>query len=225
MSAPRSSSRGSTIRRSSNGSWADRTFADAGRVARSRAVRGSRARLDDAHRRARRRRLGVLGDLLGRARRRASIVPGTGIHLNNMLGEQDLNPLGFHRHPPGRRMPSMMSPTIVLRDGSPELAARQRRLQPDPLGDPADDRALRRRRYAAPRTRSTRRACTTRTGSSTPSRGSRSRRSSAPGWTVSRFRDRNLFFGGAQAVMRGDAAAFSGGGDPRRGGAAVVVVS
>ena len=28
------------------------------------------------------------------------IVPGTGIHLNNMLGEQDLNPLGFHRHDP-----------------------------------------------------------------------------------------------------------------------------
>jgi gamma-glutamyltranspeptidase/glutathione hydrolase len=42
------------------------------------------------------------------------IVPGTGIHLNNILGEQDLNPLGFHRHPPGRRLPSMVSPTIVL---------------------------------------------------------------------------------------------------------------
>ena len=49
------------------------------------------------------------------------VVPGTGVHLNNMLGEQDLNPLGFHRHPPGRRMPSMMAPTIVLRDGRPEL--------------------------------------------------------------------------------------------------------
>src|SRR5204863_8185422 len=49
------------------------------------------------------------------------IVPGTGIHLNNMLGEQDLNPLGFHRHPPGRRLPSMMAPTTVLRDGAPEL--------------------------------------------------------------------------------------------------------
>ena len=48
-------------------------------------------------------------------------MPGTGVHLNNMLGEQDLNPLGFHRHPPGRRMPSMMSPTAVLRDGAPEL--------------------------------------------------------------------------------------------------------
>src|SRR5919202_2638712 len=29
------------------------------------------------------------------------IVPGTGLHLNNMLGEEDLNPLGFHRHEPG----------------------------------------------------------------------------------------------------------------------------
>ena len=24
------------------------------------------------------------------------IIPGTGVILNNMLGEQDLNPLGFH---------------------------------------------------------------------------------------------------------------------------------
>ena len=49
------------------------------------------------------------------------IVPGTGVHVNNMLGEQDLNPLGFHRYPPGRGLPSMMSPTVVL-DGD-ELVA------------------------------------------------------------------------------------------------------
>ena len=42
------------------------------------------------------------------------VVPGTGIHLNNVMGEQDLNPLGFHRHPAGRRMPSMMAPTVVM---------------------------------------------------------------------------------------------------------------
>ncbi|HTR73474.1 MAG TPA: gamma-glutamyltransferase [Solirubrobacteraceae bacterium] len=42
------------------------------------------------------------------------VVPGTGIHVNNVMGEQDLNPLGFHRHPAGIRMPSMMAPTIVL---------------------------------------------------------------------------------------------------------------
>src|SRR4029077_6014537 len=49
------------------------------------------------------------------------VVPGTGIHVNNVMGEEDLNPLGFHRHPAGRRMPSMMAPSIVLRDGEVEL--------------------------------------------------------------------------------------------------------
>ncbi len=44
-------------------------------------------------------------------------VDGTGIQLNNMLGEEDLNPLGFHSTVAGRRMPSMMSPTVALRDG------------------------------------------------------------------------------------------------------------
>src|SRR3989440_4813988 len=50
------------------------------------------------------------------------IVPGTGVHLNNMLGEADLNPHGYHRHTPGHRIPSMMAPTVVLRDGQPEGA-------------------------------------------------------------------------------------------------------
>ena len=45
------------------------------------------------------------------------LVPGTGVILNNMLGEEDLNPGGFHRIAPGRRVPSMMAPTVVLRDG------------------------------------------------------------------------------------------------------------
>ena len=42
------------------------------------------------------------------------VVPGTGIMLNNMLGEQDLNPSGFHQWPPDQRMSSMMAPCIVL---------------------------------------------------------------------------------------------------------------
>jgi gamma-glutamyltranspeptidase/glutathione hydrolase len=49
------------------------------------------------------------------------LVPGTGVILNNMLGEEDLNPLGFHSIPPGRRVTSMMAPTVVLRDGEIEL--------------------------------------------------------------------------------------------------------
>ncbi len=47
--------------------------------------------------------------------------PGTAVHLNNMLGEEDLNPLGFHESEPGLRVTSMMAPTSVVRDGEVEL--------------------------------------------------------------------------------------------------------
>jgi gamma-glutamyltranspeptidase / glutathione hydrolase len=150
------------------------------------------------------------------------VVPGTGVHLNNMLGEQDLNPLGFHRHPPGRRLPSMMSPTVVLRDGAPELvlgSAGSNRIRSaviqtiirvidDGLG--ADD-AVRAPRvhfedgivYAEP--------------------GIDTAALERAGRAIGRFRELNLFFGGAQAAVRDEHGRFSGGGDPRRGGAAVVV--
>ena len=52
------------------------------------------------------------------------VVPGTGIHLNNVMGEEDLSPQGFFTAPSGRRMPSMMAPTVVLGpggDGTVEL--------------------------------------------------------------------------------------------------------
>lgn len=41
------------------------------------------------------------------------IAPHTGIMLNNMLGEEDLNPQGFHQWAPNQRISSMMAPTIV----------------------------------------------------------------------------------------------------------------
>lgn len=44
------------------------------------------------------------------------IVPKTGIMLSNMLGEADLNPLGFHKWTPNQRITSMMSPTLVMKD-------------------------------------------------------------------------------------------------------------
>ena len=42
------------------------------------------------------------------------VLPGTGIMLNNMLGEEDLNPGGFHRWDTGVRVSSMMAPTIAI---------------------------------------------------------------------------------------------------------------
>ena len=42
------------------------------------------------------------------------IVADTGVMLNNMLGEQDLNPDGFYHWPADKRMTSMMAPTLVV---------------------------------------------------------------------------------------------------------------
>jgi len=42
------------------------------------------------------------------------ILPGTGVILNNMLGEQDLNPLGFHNWENQKRMPTLISPSLLL---------------------------------------------------------------------------------------------------------------
>ncbi len=152
------------------------------------------------------------------------IVPGTGVHLNNMLGEQDLNPLGFHRHPPGRRLPSMMSPTMVLRDAMPELvlgSAGSNRIRSAILQTiirVIDDGVRAGEAVQAPRVHFEDGVVYAEPGIDTESL-------EAAGHTVGRFRERNLFFGGVQAVERDGAGQFWGGGDPRRGGAAIVVQS
>ena len=50
------------------------------------------------------------------------VIPGTQIMMNNMLGEEDLNPNGFHQWPLNQRMSSMMAPTLILKGGKPQLA-------------------------------------------------------------------------------------------------------
>lgn len=42
------------------------------------------------------------------------LIPGTGVMLNNMLGEEDLNPDGFYHWPADRRLTSMMAPTLII---------------------------------------------------------------------------------------------------------------
>ncbi len=44
------------------------------------------------------------------------VIPRTGIMMNNMLGEEDLNPQGFHHWPEDRRLASMMAPSLLLSD-------------------------------------------------------------------------------------------------------------
>jgi gamma-glutamyltranspeptidase/glutathione hydrolase len=150
------------------------------------------------------------------------IVPGTGVHLNNMLGEQDLNPHGFHRYPPGRRMPSMMAPTVVLRDGAPALAvgsAGSNRIRSAILQTiirSIDEGAPAAEAVDAPRVH-------WEDGVVYTEPGIDSSALAAGGRELAPFRERNLFFGGAQAVAREADGSFEGGGDPRRGGAATVV--
>jgi gamma-glutamyltranspeptidase / glutathione hydrolase len=152
------------------------------------------------------------------------IVPGTGVHLNNMLGEQDLNPLGFHQHPPGRRMPSMMSPTVVLHGDHAELAvgsAGSNRIRSAILQTIVrciDDGLAAQAAVDAPRVHFE-------DGVVYAEPGVELEPLRATGHELSRFRARNLFFGGAQAAARDATGGFSGGGDPRRGGAAIVVTA
>jgi gamma-glutamyltranspeptidase/glutathione hydrolase len=50
------------------------------------------------------------------------MAPGTGIMLNNMLGEEDINPAGFHCWPENQRMTSMMSPSLLQLDNGTSVA-------------------------------------------------------------------------------------------------------
>jgi gamma-glutamyltranspeptidase/glutathione hydrolase len=150
------------------------------------------------------------------------VVPGTGIHVNNVMGEQDLNPLGFFTFPPGRRMPSMMAPTVVLAPGGAvELvvgSAGSNRIRSAILQVVVGvvDRGLHARdAVLAPRAHYE-------DGVVYAEPGIDEDALRAAGHPVVAFRARNLFFGGVQAVERDrDSGALSGAGDPRRGGAAL----
>jgi gamma-glutamyltranspeptidase/glutathione hydrolase len=155
------------------------------------------------------------------------VVPGTGVHLNNMLGEEDLNPLGHHRHRRGARVPSMMAPTVVLQeDGRPEIAlgsAGSNRIRSAILQtvlNIVDFHLEAARAVELPRLHLERGVVEAEPGVDPRALESLER----AGWPVHRWPAQNLYFGGVQAVARDlDTGELSGGGDPRRGGAAVVV--
>ena len=67
-------------------------------------------------------RHGMLASITTSAGENAGFVVGdTGVCLNNMLGELDLHPHGFHCEEPGERFTTMMTPVVVLHDGEPVL--------------------------------------------------------------------------------------------------------
>jgi gamma-glutamyltranspeptidase/glutathione hydrolase len=151
---------------------------------------------------------------------------GTGIHLNNMLGEEDLNPLGFHALAPGVRVTSMMAPTIAVGDGGIELAlgsAGSNRLRSAILQvvrfvlDYGLDVATATRRGRLHYEGGVLHA-EEGFGEDALAELERSR------YRVLRWKGVNLFFGGVQAAYRDPRTGeLSGAGDPRRDGAARVV--
>ncbi|HJQ74587.1 MAG TPA: gamma-glutamyltransferase [Gaiellaceae bacterium] len=146
------------------------------------------------------------------------VVPGTGIQLNNMLGETHL--AGEDR--PGARLASLMAPSVLLRDGRPRLvvgSAGSRRLHGAILQVVANvaGRGLGvEEAVEAPRMH-------VEEGIVHCEGMPAADEVEAAGFPVVRWQERNLFFGGVSAVEIRDDGSLAGAGDPRRGGAAVVV--
>src|SRR5438093_157480 len=152
------------------------------------------------------------------------IVPGTGFHLNNMLGEYDLNPVGRGVRT-GRRLTSMMAPSLVLDDGHPRLvvgsagSVRLRgailQLVLNVVVHGMDVRAA----IEQPRVHleDPHVHCE---GGLDPAELDR-----VESWCYElvRWRRRNLYFGGASAVEHREDGSLAAAGDPRRGGHGIVV--
>ena len=141
-----------------------------------------------------------------------------GTQLNNMLGELDV--IGDDERPAGARLPSMMTPTLVLEDGRPRLvlgSAGSVRLA-GAIAQVAWRVAPVEEAIEAPRVHVD--------GDTVHVEGGWDDGAVAglhAAWDVVRWAGRNLFFGGVQAVeLRADGT-LAAAGDPRRGGAGVVV--
>jgi len=147
-------------------------------------------------------------------------APGTGIMLNNMMGEDDLHPAGFHSSPPGERVSSMMSPSVVLKDGKVELvlgsggSKRIRTAMTQVLSQIIDFKREIDVAVNAPRLHWDGEFLQVEPGFSQDSVQALTERIPVNLWD-----ERNVYFGGVHTVVPG----VTGVGDPRRGGAVVMV--
>jgi gamma-glutamyltranspeptidase/glutathione hydrolase len=151
------------------------------------------------------------------------IVPGTGIHLNNMLGEFDLSVVGGSTRP-GARFTSQMAPSVVLGASGVRLvlgSAGSLRLRGAILqvivnvvghGLPVAEAVERPRVHVE--------------GDDVHCEGGADagelERLEGLGYGLVRWRAQNLYFGGVSAVEVRDGE-LRAAGDPRRGGAGLVV--
>jgi gamma-glutamyltranspeptidase/glutathione hydrolase len=142
---------------------------------------------------------------------------GTGVQLNNMMGEEDLHPAGFGTLAAGTRISSMMSPTLVDRGGLGVTALgsggseRIRSVLVQVIVNLVERGMTLRDAVEAPRMHWDGRSLQYEPGPDPALMRSE--------WQPNPWTRRDLYFGGVHAVSAGRDAA----GDPRRGGAALVV--
>ncbi len=154
------------------------------------------------------------------------VVPGTGIMMNNMMGEDDLFPGGFHSEPAGARIRSMMSPTIVLEGGRPALvlgsggSKRIRTAITRVLAAVLDSGLDVAQAIAAPRAHWDGAAAQLEPGFTPGAIAALGARVRVNEWDAP-----NVYFGGVHAVARDASGRVSGAGDARREGWAEVTGS
>ena len=148
------------------------------------------------------------------------VLPGTGIMMNNMLGEEDLNPGGFNRWKADARLASMMSPAVVeLPDGTRFALGsggsnRIRSAVTQVLANLLDFGMTLEQAVSAPRMHLEGDMLSVEPGF--PQEALSALQSAAPQTHL--WPEKNLFFGGVHTVSVGHGGVFDGAGDPRRGG-------
>lgn len=152
------------------------------------------------------------------------VIPGTGIMMNNMLGEEDINPHGFHQWPENRRIASMMSPTVVLtHDGSAIVSGsggsnRIRSAILQVLINLLEFEMGVAEAVEHPRIHFEGNLLNIETGAD--ERVLEQLQSHFAEYQL--WSERNLFFGGAHTVLRSASGQLSGKGDSRRGGVCII---
>ncbi len=152
------------------------------------------------------------------------MIPGTGVMLNNMLGEEDLNPGGFYSWTPDKRISSMMAPVIARLDDDSRVvfgsggSNRIRTAILQVLLNLIDMRMTPEEAVQSPRIHYESGLLNVEPGFSFDTLEAIAKKYSNHKF----WKEQNLFFGGTHAVS-GNQARFSGFGDPRRGGVSIVV--
>jgi len=152
------------------------------------------------------------------------MIPGTGVQLNNVMGEADLHPEGFHVTTPGTRISSMMAPMLLdLPDGSVVAlgsggSERIRSALTQAIVNLVDYGIDLQDAVDAARAHHDGNAIQVEPGL----RGHELAALSAVA-RVNQWSAPNLYFGGVHAVMRGPDGTMVAAGDARRDGAGIVV--